>query len=156
MQNSQSCLFCNAPLLEVETTKTGKKLQRCSQSRWNPITRQTEGCLYVLWHDEKKKLLKELCPKCGNPLIRVVTKSRKKLKKCSTAGWDNENLVATGCDYVEWIGEKRKELTENCPRCDAPLVEVTIKGKRVKKCSTAGWDSEFRQPIGCTYIEWGK
>ena len=33
----------------------------------------------------------------------ALGKNGKKLKKCSTAGWDKENKVATGCTYVQWL-----------------------------------------------------
>ena len=29
-------------------------------------------------------------------------------------------------------------------------------GKKLKKCSTAGWDRATRTPTGCTYVEWLK
>jgi uncharacterized Zn finger protein (UPF0148 family) len=151
----ENCPVCGAPLKEPEETKTGKRLQRCSRGSWNTETRQTEGCSYVKWLEAPAKTLDEPCPKCGAPLIEQTTRTGKKMKKCSTSGWDRENRVATGCDYVEWLGNSKKELDEHCPLCGALLVEVTTaKGKKMKKCSTAGWDPEFRQPTGCTYIEW--
>lgn len=149
------CPLCNSPLKEPEETKTGKKLQRCSTGRWNPDTRQAEGCAYVKWLDTPAKQLDEKCPTCGEPLVLMTTRTGKRMKKCSTSGWDRENRVATGCPYVEWLGNETKELTEDCPQCGAKLVEVTTsKGKKMKKCSTAGWNAEFRQATGCTYIEW--
>lgn len=158
MSNTKDiCPLCHSELNEPEETKTGKKLQRCSKNTWNAETKQSEGCLYVKWLDDNTKTLKETCPKCGSNLIETVTRSGKKMKKCSTAGWDRENMVATGCDYVEWLNDSKKELDEDCPLCGAKLVEQkTPSGKRMKKCSTAGWDREFRQPTGCTYIEWLK
>ncbi len=79
------------------------------------------------------------------------------MKKCSTGGWDKEQRVATGCDFVEWMNGTREELNEDCPQCGAKLIlATTTNGKKMKKCSTAGWDREFRQPTGCTYIEWLK
>lgn len=156
MSNTQDiCPLCHSPLKDVEETKTGKKLQRCTKSSWNPTTRQTEGCLYVKWINDNVKVLKEKCPKCGSDLVLQKTRSGKKMKKCVTAGWDKENMVATGCEYVEWIDDSRKELKEDCPLCGAKLIQAKTKtGKKMKKCSTAGWDREFHQPTGCTYIEW--
>ncbi|MEO8580953.1 MAG: hypothetical protein ABI425_00055 [Patescibacteria group bacterium] len=156
MPNTEDiCPLCHSQLKDVEETKSGKKLQRCSKSQWNPTTRQTEGCLYVKWLNDDQKVLKENCPKCGSSLVLQKTRSGKKMKKCATAGWDKENMVATGCDYVEWIDDSRKELKEDCPLCGAKLVEVkTSGGKKMKKCSTAGWDREFRQATGCTFIQW--
>lgn len=158
MSNSSTqelCPVCNSPLKEPEETKTGKKLQRCSKGQWNPQTRESEGCTYVKWLDTPPKVLDEKCPQCGEPLVLQVTRMGKKMKKCSAGGWDRENRVATGCTYVEWIGNETKELDELCPKCDNKLVEVTTsKGKKMKKCSTAGWNPEFREATGCTYIEW--
>lgn len=154
-QTQDLCPLCHSPLKEVETTKTGKKLQRCSKSAWNPETRQSEGCDYVRWINTDQKILKETCPKCGSAVVLQKTRSGKKMKKCITAGWDKENMVATGCDYIEWIDTSKKELNEECPRCGAKLVQMKTKsGKKMKKCSTAGWDPEFRQATGCTYVEW--
>ena len=107
------------------------------------------------WLDSAVKTLDEKCPKCGNPLVLQTTRSGKKMKKCSTGGWDKENRVATGCTYVEWLGNETKELNEECPKCGQKLVEVTTSsGKKMKKCSTAGWNAEYREATGCTYIEW--
>lgn len=150
-----TCPICGSPLKEVEETKTGKKLQRCSKNTWNPETKQAEGCTYVRWVNDKEKMLKESCPKCGSPLVLKKTKSGRKMKKCSTGGWDPENMVSTGCDYIEWINKDQKELNEECPKCGAKLVQMKTKsGKSMKKCSTAGWDAENRLATGCTYIEW--
>jgi hypothetical protein len=156
MPNSHDlCPLCNSPLNEIEETKSGKKLQRCSTSSWNPQTKQSEGCTFVRWINENQKVLKEKCPKCGSSLVLQKTRTGKKMKKCITSGWDKENMVATGCDYIEWIDKSKKQLKEECPMCGNPLVEMKTKsGKKMKKCSTAGWDPEFRQPTGCTYIEW--
>jgi ribosomal protein S27AE len=78
----------------------------------------------------------------------------KKMKKCSTGGWDKENKVATGCDYIDWL-DKSETLDEDCPTCGAKLVMATTSsGKKLKKCSTAGWDREKKVATGCTYVEW--
>lgn len=156
MPNSENlCPICHSPLKEIEETKSGKKLQRCSKSEWNPTTRQTDGCLYVRWINDDQKVLKETCPKCGSALVLQKTRTGKQMKKCITSGWDKENMVATGCDYIEWVDKSRKELKEDCPLCGSKLVEMkTSSGKKMKKCSTAGWDREFRQATGCTYVQW--
>lgn len=163
MQNTEEttvediCPVCHSELNEPEETKTGKKLQRCSRGKWNSETKQTEGCAYVKWLNNVAKPLKENCPKCGAPLVMQTTRNGKKMKKCSTAGWDRDNMVATGCDFIEWQGNTVKELEEECPKCGEPLVEVTTSnGKRMKKCSTAGWNAEMREATGCTHIEWLK
>lgn len=156
MSNTQNiCPVCSSSLSDPEETKTGKKLQRCSRGKWNSQTRQAEGCTYVKWLDTPPQTLDEKCPTCGAPLVLQVTRSGKKMKKCSTSGWDRENMVSTGCPYVEWLGSTVKELSEECPKCGNKLVEVTTSnGKRMKKCSTAGWNAELREATGCTHIEW--
>lgn len=156
MQNTETtCPICQSPMNEPEETKTGKKLQRCSRGKWNSETRQTEGCAYVKWLDNVPTHLDEQCPKCGSPLVLQTTRNGKKMKKCSTSGWDRDNMVATGCDYIEWLGNTTKELDEECPKCGEKLVEVTTSGgKKMKKCSTGGWNADLREAVGCTYIQW--
>lgn len=156
-QNSEqtTCPKCQAPLSPVEETPTGKKLQRCSAGSWNRETRQTEGCDYVKWFTPEPEALDEVCPKCGASLVMATTRTGKKLKKCSTAGWDRDTKQATGCDFVEWFNGSKEETSELCPTCGAKLLLVTTaRGKRMKKCSTAGWDREQKLATGCTYVEW--
>lgn len=155
MSEQTLCPKCGSPLSEVTETPTGRKLQRCSKGVWNKETRQTEGCDYVLWLAVEPQQLDEKCPKCGSPLVLQVTRFGKKMKKCSTGGWDKETKTATGCDYVEWINGTTEKTDEKCPECGEPLVIfTTARGKRLKKCSTAGWDREARMATGCTYVEW--
>lgn len=152
--NQDICPKCGSTLKPVETTGTGRKLQRCSQGNWNSETRQTEGCTYVKWINDPPKELDEKCPKCGEKLVLQTTRMGKKMKKCSAGGWDKENRVATGCDYVDWM-EKSENLDEDCPQCGAKLVlATTSSGKKLKKCSTAGWDREKKAATGCSYVEW--
>lgn len=151
------CPKCSAPLSPEEETATGRKLRRCSKGGWNPQTRKVEGCDYVLWLQVEPQTLDELCPKCGSPLVLSVTRFGKKMKKCSTNVWDAQAKQATGCDFIEWINGTKEELDEDCPDCGAKLILFTTNaGKRMKKCSTAGWDSKARKATGCTYIEWLK
>lgn len=151
------CPKCGSPLGEVTTTPTGRKLQRCSQGVWNPETRKNEGCDYVKWLAVDPVNLDEKCPKCGAPLMLVVTRFGKKMKKCSTGGWDKATRQATGCDYVEWINGTTEPLDEECPECGEKLVlYTTSSGKKMKKCSTAGWDREKKMATGCTYVQWLK
>lgn len=151
----KNCPLCGSPLKEIEETPSGKKLQRCSKGSWNPETRQTEGCSYVRWINDEPEVLDEKCPKCGSPLVMTTTRAGKKLKKCSTAGWDRENKKATGCDYIEWFNGSKQEIDEKCPTCGEKLLLVTTStGKRMKKCSTAGWDRVKKQATGCPYIKW--
>jgi len=149
------CPKCGSELKPIEELPSGKKLQRCSKGNWNPETRQTEGCTYVKWINPEPEKLDEKCPKCGNPLIMITTRFGKKLKKCSTAGWDKETKTATGCDFVEWFNGSKEDLDENCPKCGNKLQLVTTaNGKKLKKCSTAGWDRETRKATGCDFVEW--
>lgn len=151
------CPKCGKPLGEIQETKTGKKLQRCTGGRWNPETKKSEGCDFVKWFTPDPKTLEETCPKCGSPLVLVVTRFGKKMKKCSTNTWNKETKKSEGCDYIEWINGTTEELNENCPECGNKLVlYTTANGKQMKKCSTGGWDREKRQATGCPYVYWFK
>lgn len=151
------CPKCQSPLSEPTTTKTGRKLQRCSKGSWDPNTRENVGCDYVKWLEMEPEELNEDCPKCGNKLVMAYTRFGKKMKKCSTNKWDKETKKSTGCDYVEWINGTTEELDEECPECGKKLVlYTTAAGKRMKKCSTAGWDAKARKATGCPYIYWLK
>ncbi len=151
------CPKCGSPLAEVTTTASGKKLQRCSTGSWNPQTKKNEGCEYVKWLPFEPQTLDEKCPKCSSPLILAMTRFGKKMKKCSTGGWDKVEKKATGCDYVEWINGTTEKLSEECPECASPLVlYTTASGKRMKKCSTSGWDREKKVATGCTFVHWLK
>ncbi len=153
----EKCPKCGSVLGDITETPSGKKLQRCSTGKWNPETRKNEGCNYVKWLAVGPQPLDEKCPKCGNPLVLNVTRFGKKLKKCSTGGWDKEAKAATGCDYVEWINGTTETLDEPCPECGEKIVLFTTSaGKRMEKCSTAGWDKETRTATGCSYIKWLK
>ncbi|RJQ37915.1 hypothetical protein C4559_02920 [Candidatus Microgenomates bacterium] len=157
MEEKELCPKCQAPLGDVVETTTGRKLQRCSKGSWNKETKTNEGCDYVKWIPVEPQTLDEKCPKCGSPLVMQVTRFGKKMKKCSSGGWDKEAKKATGCDYVEWINGTTEKLDEKCPQCGELLVLFTTNnGRSMKKCSTAGWDREARKPTGCTYIEWQK
>lgn len=151
------CPKCGVPLAEVTETPTGKKLQRCSNGSWNTETRQSEGCDFVKWLQVEPKELDEKCPKCSSPLMLQVTRFGKKMKKCSTGGWDVATKQATGCDFVEWINGTTEPLDIDCPQCGEKLVLFTTSaGKKMEKCSTAGWDPALKQATGCTYIRWLK
>lgn len=150
------CPKCGSKLNEPTTTASGKKMQSCSAGQWNPQTRATEGCDYIKWMIPEPQKLEEKCPKCGADLVLAVTRFGKKMKKCSTSVWNKETKTVTGCDYIEWINGTKEELPgEVCPKCDNPLVlYITANGKRMKKCSTSGWDKEARKATGCDYVQW--
>lgn len=155
--NSETCPKCGSPLGPVTTTKTGRKLQSCSTSGWDPQAKKNTGCDYVKWLEVEPEKLNETCPKCGAPLMLNVTRFGKKMKKCSTNVWDKTTKKANGCDYVQWINGTTEELDEDCTECGAKLVlYTTANGKKMKKCSTAGWDRAKRKATGCTYIYWLK
>lgn len=151
------CPKCQKPLGEIVTTPSGRKLQRCTGGSWDSVTRKSTGCDFVKWIPVEAQALDEKCPKCGSNLVLAVTRFGKKMKKCSTGGWDKEKREATGCAYVEWINGTTEALNEDCPTCGEKLVlYTTAKGKKMKKCSTSGWDREKREATGCTYVEWLK
>lgn len=155
--NGEVCPKCGSPLGEIVTTKTGRKLQRCSTGGWDPETKQNTGCDYVKWLEVEPEELDETCPKCGSRLILATTRFGKKMKKCSAGTWNKETKKAEGCDYVEWINGTTEALDEDCPDCGNKLVLFTTNaGKKMKKCSTAGWDSKKRVATGCKYVYWLK
>lgn len=156
MENTdERCPKCGSPLGDIVETKTGRKLQRCSTGSWNAETKKNEGCDYVKWLEVEPQVLDEKCPKCDAPLILAVTRFGKKMKKCSTGGWDSATKQATGCDYIEWLGGTSVPLDEKCPTCEAGLVlYTTANGKKMEKCSTSGWDAQLKQATGCPYIKW--
>ncbi len=157
MEDNKTCPKCGSALGEVITTKSGKKLQRCSAGSWNRETGKTEGCDYVYWLPYEPETLDEKCPKCGAPLIMTMTRFNKKMKKCSTNSWDPKTKTASGCDYFEWVKATVEQLDEDCPKCGSKLVHVvTPTGKKMKKCSTGGWDKVNRVATGCDYVEWLK
>jgi ssDNA-binding Zn-finger/Zn-ribbon topoisomerase 1 len=151
----EKCPNCGSPLGEIVTTKSGRQLRRCSAGQWNEQTRRVEGCNYVKWLQVPPQPLEERCPKCGSPLVLVVTRFGKKIKRCSTNTWNPQTRTTSGCDYVEWIKGTTETLDENCPKCGAKLVMVTTaSGRKLKKCSTNKWDKENRMAIGCDFVEW--
>ncbi len=151
------CPKCGSALGEITETSNGKKLRRCSAGVWDSRTKKTIGCDFVKWLPVEPQTLEEVCPKCGAPLLLVVTRFGKKMKKCSASGWDKVAKKATGCDYVEWINGTSKPLEETCPKCGAALVlYTTAAGKQMKKCSTSGWDRVAKKATGCDYIQWLK
>lgn len=157
MNTEEKCPKCGGDLGEIVVTPSGRKLQRCSKGSWNRETKKTDGCDYVKWFAVEPQTLDEKCPKCAAPLVIQFTRFGKKMKKCSTGGWDKDTKTATGCDFIEWINGTTEKLDEKCPQCGEPLVlYTTAKGKRMKKCSTSGWDKNTRTPTGCTYVEWLK
>lgn len=155
INNQETCPKCGSVLGEIQTTKTGKRFQRCSTGSWNSETRQAEGCPFIKWFSVEPQVLDEKCPKCGAPLILATTRFGKRMKKCSTSSWDPKTKTASGCDYIEWIKGTTEALEEDCPKCGSKLVLYTsAAGKKLKKCSTNQWDPTSRQATGCDYTQW--
>lgn len=98
----EKCPKCGAPLV-LQVTRFGKKMKKCSAGTWNKETKKVDGCDYVEWVNGTTEPLDEKCPKCGAPLVLYTTANGKKMKKCSTSGWDREAKKATGCDYILWL-----------------------------------------------------
>jgi transcription initiation factor IIE alpha subunit len=98
----EKCPKCGAALILAET-RFGKKMKKCSTNTWNRETKTAEGCDYIEWIGAETKQLDEDCPECGEKLVFVTTSNGKKMKKCSTGGWDREKRQATGCTYVQWL-----------------------------------------------------
>lgn len=153
----EKCPKCGADLGEVTETPTGRKLQRCSNGSWNKDTHKNEGCDFVKWLQVEPVELDEKCPKCDSPLVMQVTRFGKKMKKCSAGSWDKEAKKAVGCDFVEWINGTTEPLDMDCPTCGEKLVlYTTANGKKMEKCSTAGWDATNKKATGCAYVKWLK
>lgn len=98
----EKCPKCGAPLI-LQVTRFGKKMKKCSNSSWDKEKKVAIGCDYIEWINGSSENLDEKCPKCGANLILYTTASGKRMKKCSTSGWDKENKKATGCDYILWL-----------------------------------------------------
>ncbi len=103
----EKCPKCQAPLIMM-TTRAGKKMKKCSKGGWDRETRKATGCDFVEWFNGTKEDLDEKCPTCGEHLVLATTATGKKMKKCSTAGWDREARKATGCTYIEWLNDSRR------------------------------------------------
>ncbi len=98
----EKCPKCKANLI-LAVTRFGKKMKKCSKGGWDKEARKATGCDYVEWINGTTEKTDEECPQCGKPLVLFTTNAGKKMKKCSTAGWDSAKRVATGCTYIEWL-----------------------------------------------------
>lgn len=98
----EKCPKCGNPLV-LNVSRFGKKMKKCSTGSWDSVSKKVVGCDYVEWINGTSEPLDETCPKCGNALVLYTTANGKKMKKCSTSGWDKVARKATGCDYVEWL-----------------------------------------------------
>ena len=98
----EKCPKCGSPLI-LQVTRFGKKMKKCSKGGWDKEAKKPTGCEYVEWINGSKEPLDEDCPQCGAKLVLFTTNSGKKMKKCSTSGWDSKTRSATGCPYIQWL-----------------------------------------------------
>lgn len=98
----EKCPKCGSPLV-LAVTRFGKKMKKCSTNVWNKETRKAEGCDFIEWIKGTTEGLDEDCPECGQKLVLYTTANGKKMKKCSTSGWDKIKREATGCTYIQWL-----------------------------------------------------
>jgi len=112
----EKCPKCGANLV-MTTTRSGKKLKKCSKGGWDREAKKPTGCDYVEWFNGSKEELDEVCPKCDAKLLLVTTANGRKMKKCSTSGWDRQARKPTGCDYIQWLptGQFAPNGDENFP-----------------------------------------
>lgn len=47
-QPTEICPVCGSPLI-IETTKTGKRVQKCSTNKWDRVRKEVVGCKFVKW-----------------------------------------------------------------------------------------------------------
>lgn len=111
-QLDEKCPKCGKLLVMAET-RFGKKMKKCSTNIWNKETKKAEGCDFIEWINGSTEQLDEECPACGEKLVLYITSTGKKMKKCSTSGWDREKRVATGCPYVQWLKSSDYPQTAN-------------------------------------------
>ena len=98
----EKCPKCGSPLV-LQITRFGKKMKKCSTSKWDSATKTASGCDFIEWINGTTEALNEDCPDCGAKLVLYTTAAGKKMKKCSTSGWDKDKKEATGCTYVKWL-----------------------------------------------------
>jgi len=98
----EKCPKCGSNLV-LQVTRFGKKMKKCSAGGWDREAKKATGCDYIEWLNGTTEKLDEKCPKCGASLVLATTANGKRMKKCSTAGWDRAAKKATGCDYVLWL-----------------------------------------------------
>lgn len=98
----EKCPKCGNKLI-LAVTRFGKKMKKCSAGSWDKEAKKAIGCDFVEWINGTTEQLDEECPDCGSKLVLFTTANGKKMKKCSTAGWDKTARKATGCPYVYWL-----------------------------------------------------
>lgn len=98
----EKCPKCGAPLM-LQVTRFGKKMKKCSKGGWDAEKKVATGCDYIEWINGTTEKLDEKCPDCGEPLVLFTTTAGKRMKKCSTSGWNKETKSATGCKFIQWL-----------------------------------------------------
>lgn len=98
----EKCPKCGAAL-SLQVTRFGKKMKKCSAGGWDKEAKKATGCDFVEWINGTTEPLDEKCPTCGETLVLYTTANGKRMEKCSTAGWDRENKIATGCSFIRWL-----------------------------------------------------
>jgi len=59
---------------------------------------------------KEKDWLKTPCPKCGNRVYHVKTKTGKEFDTCENRKWDFSTSKNVGtCDYIKWKDDEKKE-----------------------------------------------
>ncbi|MDO8429234.1 MAG: topoisomerase DNA-binding C4 zinc finger domain-containing protein [Candidatus Daviesbacteria bacterium] len=101
-QLDEKCPKCGSNLV-LQETRFGKKMKKCSAGSWDKEAKKAIGCDFVEWINGNTEALDIDCPECGKKLVLFTTSTGKKMEKCSTAGWDSKERVATGCTYVRWL-----------------------------------------------------
>ncbi len=78
-------------------------MKKCSTGGWDKEAKKATGCDYIEWINGTTEPLDEDCPECGKKLALYTTANGKKMKKCSTSGWDKVTRMVTGCPYIYWL-----------------------------------------------------
>jgi ssDNA-binding Zn-finger/Zn-ribbon topoisomerase 1 len=54
------------------------------------------------------------------------------------------------------IGWDMTQNEEKCPKCGAPLGEITetATGRKLQRCSQGSWNPQTHKNEGCDYVKW--
>ena len=123
-----------------------------------------EECAYSFWDLFDAALKRQPTPEEKKKFLEMTQKERNDVVKelANKAGWGIDDRIGSdGQLYTAfcplWISGTTEPLDEECPTCGEKLVlYTTAKGKKMKKCSTAGWDAKAKKATGCTYVQWLK
>lgn len=121
----EKCPKCGSPLV-IAFTRFGKKMKKCSTNTWNKEEKKAEGCDFIEWMGGSTEEIDEECPACSSKLVIYTTASGKRMKKCSTAGWDSAKRVATGCTYIQWLKPGEYAVSDGEPSEPPPSNEPPL------------------------------